>query len=77
MSQFKTQLDELAQFRTNNKMTRSMEQTYLEKCRDFVEMMIASESLVTMSEMDNDIMNETNVNDQTNVNEIIYNNDIA
>ena len=67
MSQFKTQLDKLAQFRTNNKMTRAMEQTYLEKCRDFVEMMIASESLVTMSEIDNYM-------DETNVNEIIYNN---
>ena len=53
MFHFKTQLDELSQFKTNNKMTRSMEQTYLEKCRDFVEMMIASESLVSMSEIDN------------------------
>jgi hypothetical protein len=64
MSHFKTQLDELSKFKTNNKMTRSMEQTYLEKCRDFVEMMIASEALVSMDnsmnydEMDVDSNNE-------------------
>jgi chromosome segregation ATPase len=62
MFHFKTQLDELSKFKTNNKMTRSMEQTYLEKCRDFVEMMIASESLVSMSEMNYD--DETNYDNE-------------
>ena len=54
MFHYKKQLDELAQFKNNNKMTRSLEKTYLEKCRDFVEMMAASESLVSMSENDKD-----------------------
>ena len=66
MFHFKTQLDELSQFKTNNKMTRSMEQTYLEKCRDFVEMMIASESLVSMDNNNNDEMDVDSNNELPN-----------
>jgi len=59
MFQYKKQLDELALFKNNNKMTRSIEKEYLEKCRDFVEMMTASESLVSMS-TNNEQMNRNN-----------------
>jgi hypothetical protein len=71
MFHFKKDLDELAQFKNNNKMTRSVEKTYLEKCRDFVEMMIASESLASMTEMYNDDnVNELSNEDHSNVNEL-------
>jgi len=68
MFQYKKQLDELALFKNNNKMTRFLEKAYLEKCRDLVEMMTASETLISMSENDKDVdkmnLDESNNNIQ-------------